>query len=117
MKSTIEMDSRFILYTHLHTHTHTRTCTHMHARAHTHTTHTHTHAHTHKHTHTHTDASSSHDPMDRSFSAPRSDTSREPNLNDVVDFLGSENPGLVSNAASYLQHLAYGDDSMKAKIR
>ena len=25
--------------------------------------------------------------------------------------------GLVANAASYLQHLAYGDDSMKAKIR
>ena len=42
---------------------------------------------------------------------------REPNLNDVVDFLSSEDLGLVSNAASYLQHLAYGDDSMKAKIR
>ena len=41
----------------------------------------------------------------------------EPNLNDVVDFLSSEDPSLVSNAASYLQHLAYGDDSMKSKIR
>lgn len=41
----------------------------------------------------------------------------EPNLNDVVDFLSSEDPSLVSNAASYLQHLAYGDDNMKAKIR
>ena len=38
-------------------------------------------------------------------------------MNDVVDFLSSEDLGLVSNAASYLQHLAYGDDSMKAKIR
>ena len=41
----------------------------------------------------------------------------EPNLNDVVDFLSSDDPSLVSNAASYLQHLAYGDDSMKSKIR
>ena len=43
--------------------------------------------------------------------------SREPNLNDVVDFLSNPDPSLVANAASYLQHLAYGDDSMKAKIR
>ena len=42
---------------------------------------------------------------------------KEPNLNDVIDFLSSDDPGLVANAASYLQHLAYGDDSMKAKIR
>ena len=41
----------------------------------------------------------------------------EPNLNDVIDFLSSQNPSNVANAASYLQHLAYGDDSMKAKIR
>ncbi|XP_064385497.1 catenin delta-1-like isoform X2 [Halichondria panicea] len=41
----------------------------------------------------------------------------EPNLNDVVDFLSSDDAGLVSNAASYLQHLAYGDDNMKSKIR
>jgi hypothetical protein len=35
----------------------------------------------------------------------------------VVDFLSSEDMGLVANAASYLQHMAYGDDTMKAKIR
>ena len=59
--------------------------------------------------------------MNRSGSVPRSEMSGprggEPNLNDVVDFLSSEDPSLVSNAASYLQHLAYGDDSMKSKIR
>ena len=59
--------------------------------------------------------------MNRSGSVPRSEMSGsrggEPNLNDVVDFLSSDNPSLVSNAASYLQHLAYGDDSMKSKIR
>jgi hypothetical protein len=59
--------------------------------------------------------------MNRSGSVPRSEMSGsrggEPNLNDVVDFLSSDDPSLVSNAASYLQHLAYGDDSMKSKIR
>ena len=44
-------------------------------------------------------------------------TSHEPNLNDVVDFLSNDDPTLVANAASYLQHLAYNDDPMKAKIR
>jgi hypothetical protein len=42
---------------------------------------------------------------------------REPNLNDVVDYLSSHSPQTVAKAASYLQHLAYNDDSMKAKIR
>ena len=41
----------------------------------------------------------------------------EPNLQDVVQFLRSGDRTLVSNAASYLQHLAYGDDAMKTKIR
>ena len=61
----------------------------------------------------------SQDLLDQVGSMVRSENSqtREPNLNDVVDFLSSEDLGLVSNAASYLQHLAYGDDSMKAKIR
>ena len=43
--------------------------------------------------------------------------SQEPNLNDVVDFLSHTDPTLIANAASYLQHLAYNDDQMKAKIR
>ena len=41
----------------------------------------------------------------------------EPNLKDVIKFLQSDDKMLVSNAASYLQHLAYGDDTMKTKIR
>ena len=44
-------------------------------------------------------------------------TRGEPNLQDVVQFLRSGDRTLVSNAASYLQHLAYGDDAMKTKIR
>ena len=56
------------------------------------------------------------------MSVARSDVSqfkdsKEPNLNDVVDYLASSDPNLVIKAASYLQHLSYGDDSMKAKIR
>jgi hypothetical protein len=61
-----------------------------------------------------------HTSSDHTTSSARSNPgiqSREPNLNDVVDFLSSGDTGLVANAASYLQHLAYGDDSMKAKIR
>lgn len=54
--------------------------------------------------------------MGHSSSQPGSG-SNEPNLNDVIDYLSSPNPANVINAASYLQHLAYGDDSMKAKIR
>ena len=49
--------------------------------------------------------------------APSTASTREPNLNDVIDYLSSPNPSNVANAAAYLQHLAYGDDSMKAKIR
>eukprot|EP00731_Ephydatia_muelleri_P025434 Em0017g517a len=62
------------------------------------------------------------EPFERSVSVARSDISqfkdsKEPNLNDVVDYLASTDPNLVIRAASYLQHLSYGDDSMKAKIR
>lgn len=42
---------------------------------------------------------------------------REPNIKDVVQFLHSDDYVLVSNAASYVQHLAYGDNNMKNKIR
>ena len=62
--------------------------------------------------------------MRRSGSIPRSEGSssvagavREPELNDVIEFLNSGDPNVVANAASYLQHLAYGDDNMKSRIR
>ena len=44
-------------------------------------------------------------------------SSQEPNLNDVIDYLSNDDPGVVIKAASYLQHLAFNDDSNKAKIR
>ena len=58
--------------------------------------------------------------MRRSGSIPRSEGSsstREPELNDVIEFLNSGDPNVVANAASYLQHLAYGNDNMKSRIR
>jgi len=61
------------------------------------------------------------DQMRRSGSIPRSEgsgsTQREPELSDVIDFLNSGDPNVMANAASYLQHLAYGDDAMKSRIR
>eukprot|EP00731_Ephydatia_muelleri_P025429 Em0017g512a len=51
------------------------------------------------------------EPFERSVSVARSDISqfkdsKEPNLNDVVDYLASTDPNLVIRAASYLQHLS-----------
>ena len=47
----VQLEVKFLQYTHTHTHTHTHTRTHTYARTHTHTC---THAHMHTHTHTHT---------------------------------------------------------------
>ena len=69
------------------------------------------------HTHTHVDDSMEQSGGGLLRSERSSGKGNEPNLNDVVDFLSSDDAGLVSNAASYLQHLAYGDDNMKSKIR
>ena len=40
----------------------------------------------------------------------------EPTLKDVVQSLLSEDCIIVSNAANYLQHLAYGDNDIKERI-
>ena len=56
----------------------------------------------------------------RSGSLPRSDgggSRRELDLHEVVEFLQSRDSSTVVYAASYLQHLAYGDDAMKMRIR
>ncbi|KAL5266517.1 hypothetical protein ACHWQZ_G003780 [Mnemiopsis leidyi] len=47
-----------------------------------------------------------------------STTSSEPELQDIIKILtGSSNLSLVNTAAGALQHLSYGDDHMKNKIR
>lgn len=42
---------------------------------------------------------------------------RDPDLHEVIDFLAHPNPMVRANAAAYLQHLCFMDDSMKAKTR
>ena len=55
----------------------------------------------------------------RSGSLTHSDggTKKELDLHEVVELLHSRDSSLVAYSASYLQHLAYGDDTMKMRIR
>ena len=42
---------------------------------------------------------------------------RDPDLHEVIEFLGNPNCVVKANAAAYLQHLCYMDDPVKAKTR
>lgn len=42
---------------------------------------------------------------------------RDPDLHEVIEFLSNPNSIVRANAAAYLQHLCFMDDSMKAKTR
>ncbi|OTF76187.1 hypothetical protein BLA29_012353, partial [Euroglyphus maynei] len=42
---------------------------------------------------------------------------RDPDLHEVIEFLTHPNSIVRANAAAYLQHLCFMDDSMKAKTR
>ena len=42
---------------------------------------------------------------------------RNPDLNEVIDFLSHPTNAIKANAAAYLQHLCYMDDPVKAKVR
>ena len=42
---------------------------------------------------------------------------RDPDLHEVIEFLGNPNAVIKANAAAYLQHLCYMDDPVKAKTR
>ncbi|XP_076371116.1 splicing regulator ARVCF-like isoform X3 [Tachypleus tridentatus] len=42
---------------------------------------------------------------------------RDPDLHEVIEFLGHPNNVIQANAAGYLQHLCYNDDHMKQKTR
>nr|XP_006813985.1 PREDICTED: armadillo repeat protein deleted in velo-cardio-facial syndrome-like [Saccoglossus kowalevskii] len=48
---------------------------------------------------------------------PRDQRWRAPDLQEVIEYLSHPNDAIVSNAASYLQHLTYGDDPIKNKTR
>ena len=42
---------------------------------------------------------------------------RNPDLPEVIEFLGHDSNAIKANAAAYLQHLCYMDDGVKAKAR
>lgn len=42
---------------------------------------------------------------------------RKPDLQEVIDFLGSPNDAIKADSAGYLQHLCFMDDDIKAKTR
>ncbi|XP_078681937.1 catenin delta-2-like isoform X1 [Branchiostoma floridae x Branchiostoma belcheri] len=42
---------------------------------------------------------------------------RDPDLPELIEMLREPHPPVQANAAAYLQHLCYGDDPVKAKIR
>ena len=42
---------------------------------------------------------------------------RDPDLHEVIEFLNHPNPIVKANAAAYLQHLSFMDDSIKQKAR
>ncbi|ELT91930.1 hypothetical protein CAPTEDRAFT_228706 [Capitella teleta] len=50
-------------------------------------------------------------------SQPKDQKWRNPDLPEVIEFLGSPNEATKANAAAYLQHLCYMDDATKAKTR
>ncbi len=42
---------------------------------------------------------------------------RNPDLQEVIDYLGHKDDDIKAHAAAYLQHLTFMDDGMKAKTR
>ena len=42
---------------------------------------------------------------------------QEPDLEDLIEYLGSNDVVLIVNAEAYLLHLFYKDDSIKTKFR
>lgn len=42
---------------------------------------------------------------------------RDPDLNEVINFLSNPNPIIRANAAAYLQHISYMDDQIKQQTR
>ena len=41
----------------------------------------------------------------------------EPDLQDLLEYLESDDVTLIVNAANYLQHLSFSDDQVKIKVR
>ena len=51
------------------------------------------------------------------FYTGRKTYAHEPDLQDLIEYLQTDDAVLIMNSASYLQHLCYSDEGVKAKIR
>lgn len=51
------------------------------------------------------------------FLLERKTYAHEPDLQDLIEYLQSDDVTLIVNAANYLQHLSYSDEQVKVKVR
>ena len=51
------------------------------------------------------------------FFPERKTYAHEPDLQDLIEYLQSDDITLIVNSASYLQHLSYSDEQVKVKVR
>ena len=54
---------------------------------------------------------------DESLFAERKTYAHEPDLQDLIEYLQTDDVTLIVNAANYLQHLSYSDEQVKIKVR
>ncbi|XP_074616097.1 uncharacterized protein LOC141875648 isoform X1 [Acropora palmata] len=54
---------------------------------------------------------------ERDLFAERKTYAHEPDLQDLLEYLESDDVTLIVNAANYLQHLSFSDDQVKIKVR
>ena len=54
---------------------------------------------------------------DELFFAERKTYAHEPDLQDLIEYLQTDDVTLIVNAANYLQHLSYSDEQVKIKVR
>ncbi|XP_073234690.1 uncharacterized protein [Porites lutea] len=54
---------------------------------------------------------------ERDLYAERKTYAHEPDLQDLIEYLQTDDTTLIVNAANYLQHLSYSDEQVKVKVR
>lgn len=54
---------------------------------------------------------------ERDLYAERKTYAHEPDLQDLIEYLQTDDVTLIVNAANYLQHLSYSDEQVKIKVR
>ena len=51
------------------------------------------------------------------YFSERKTYAHEPDLQDLIEYLQTDDVTLIVNAANYLQHLSYSDEQVKVKVR